>query len=319
MLSFLRRRAGGPPPIVLPAVEPVTEIIVSESSYRAAGKYADYDLAAGVVTFVNDMLGEGQYLRDEIPREAFIAYHLDYYVGQVNNGGHAQFAGNSGWKAEANADIRDGLALIGEHEAAAIFADFERFAEANPEAFAEAAEGCGFEGTWRHTEAFDTRFYAGPGTSIPASSAAWLRGLPILRPVPDADYAAEIEKLAERNWQRGPRRAEAERLAAEARAMDPLIQAFTYLAAQAKPPLEFHYWRAGYHCESGDRKGMQYGVDTSGGGGIVYIFRDVAMLWLNGAEREASGMRFKELERHVRRKTGKSLAEVVFWPGGAGD
>lgn len=316
MVSFFRRRPGAPPPILLPDVEPVAEIVVPESLYRSTGDYADYDIASGVVGFVNDMLGKAQYRRDELPREAFMAYHVDYYVAQVNNGGHAQFAGNSGWKAEVNADIRDGLAAIGEHEAAANFAAFERFAEERPEAFAQAAEGCGFDGTWKHTEAFDDAFFTGPTKSIVAANAAWLRRLPIIHPVPDSDYPAEIDRLAERNWQRGARQAEAERLAAEARAMDPLIQAFSYLAAQARPPLEFLGWRAGYPFESGHRKGMQYGVDTSGGGATVYVFRDVAMLWLTGAEREAAGVTFKELERHVRRRTGKNLADVVFWRAG---
>ena len=319
MLSFLRRRSGGPPPPLLPGVEPVTEIVVTESSYRATGQYADYDLAAAVVRFVTDMLAEGQYLRDELPREAFIAHHLDYYVGQVNNGGHAQFAGNSGWRAEVNADIRDGLALIGEQAAAAIFAECERIAAEQPKAFAKAAEGCGFAGTWQLMEALDTAFYAGPGKSIPAANAAWLRRLPIVRVVPDVDYPAEIERLAAQNWQRGARQAAAERQAAEARARDPLIQAFTHLAAQARPPLTFLHWRAGYHCEDGGREGMQYGVDTNAGGGIVYLFPDLALLWLNGAEAPAAELSFKALERHVQQKTGQSLARVVFWRPGGGD
>lgn len=318
MPSIFRRRSGGAPPILLPAVDPVAEIVVQESSYRSTGDYADYDVAAAVIRFVNDMVEKGQYRRGELPREAFIAYHVDYYVAQVNNGGHAQFAGNSGWKAEVNADIREGLALIGEREAAAIFADFERFAAEHPEAFAEAAEGGGFDGTARHTEALDKRFFAGPTTSIVAANARWLRALPIVRPVPDREYPAEIERLAARNWQRRARQEEAERLAAEAQAMDPLIQAFTHLAAQAKPPLEYLYWRAGHASTEGGRDGMQYGIETSGGGAMVYIFPDAAMLFLRGSQEPAAGMRFKDLERHVRKRTGKSLAEVVFWRPGRG-
>ena len=307
MLIFFRRRSASPPPAP-PPVEAVTEIIVRES---ASFGREDYDLPTGVVMFVNDML-EAFYLPEELPREAMVAYYLDYYVAQVNNGGHGQFAGNSGWKPEVNALIREGLERLGLDDAAAIFADFERFAEQEPERFAAAAEACGFDGTAEITSEFDDRFYAGPTKSITAANSAWLRGLANLRAVPDDLYAAEIEALAALNTQRQAREAEAKRLAAERRAADPLIQAMIYLAERADPPLEFLHWRAGHPYESGGHKGTRFGVATSGGSAMIYFFPHIAMLWINGAEDPAVRLPFETVERHVRRKTRQSLSKAVF-------
>lgn len=307
MFSFLRRRTAAPA-APLPPAEPVTEIVVGEGAYRGG---EDYDLPTGVVMFVNDMLA-AFYRPDELPREAMIAYYLDYYAAEVNNGGHAQFAGNSGWNPEVNGYIREGLERLGLDDAASIFADFERFADEQPERFAAAAEGCGFDGTWQITQPFDDRFYAGPTRSIVAANSAWLRGLPILRVVPDDRYRAEIEALAERNPQRAVRQAEATRLEARRREADPLFQAMSYLAGRAEPPLEFLGWRAAYPIESDGRKGMQFGVDTSAGAGMVYVFPDVALLVLAGEDAPAARLRFGKLRRHVRRKTGQDLAAAVF-------
>ena len=72
--------------------------------------------------FVNHALHTAMYRREELPREALIAATLGDYLGEVDNGGHAQFVGNICWCAEHRADIREGLAILGLDAAARVFA-----------------------------------------------------------------------------------------------------------------------------------------------------------------------------------------------------
>lgn len=55
----------------------------------------DYALMMAIVNWFNKVQNEGAFLMGEMPAAACQAYHADYYLAQVNNGGHAQFALNS--------------------------------------------------------------------------------------------------------------------------------------------------------------------------------------------------------------------------------
>ena len=147
----------------------------------------DSDLPMYVASFVSNALGSARYIREELPREALIAAHLNKYVGEVNNGGHSQFVGNTGWDEDIRADVREGLATLGLDEAAGIFADLEAFAEVEPERFAH------HDGEAHEQDPFfnelDDRFYRPRlNDAIQEASAAWIRTWPWLRAIPDEEY-----------------------------------------------------------------------------------------------------------------------------------
>src|SRR5262245_9600176 len=64
---------------------------------RGAAERSDpYERSSCNVQFVNYMLGAGQFQPVEMIQEPIWSYQVDYYLAQVNNGGHGQYVGNSG-------------------------------------------------------------------------------------------------------------------------------------------------------------------------------------------------------------------------------
>jgi hypothetical protein len=141
------------------------------------------------------------YTRDELPREALLATHVYGYMGEVNNGGHAQFVANTGWDPDMRGDIREALATLGLGEAARIFADLEAFAKNEPARFrcigsmGSAAlanlfrPGSEPETIDPYFHDLDNRFYRTVGDSIVVANSAWLETRPWLRTIPDEEYA----------------------------------------------------------------------------------------------------------------------------------
>src|SRR5262245_23300690 len=60
-----------------------TVIVPRAAALRAADPAKAYDLVSAVISFVNAMIEQGLYSRDEIPAKAMQVYHADYYLGQV--------------------------------------------------------------------------------------------------------------------------------------------------------------------------------------------------------------------------------------------
>ena len=64
---------------------------------REAAESSDpYELISCNIKFLNYMLETGQFQPVEMIQEPIWSYQVDYYLGQVNNGGHEQYVGNSG-------------------------------------------------------------------------------------------------------------------------------------------------------------------------------------------------------------------------------
>src|SRR4030095_16146712 len=94
----------------------------------------EYVLVSAVVNFVNAMMSQGLYSRYEIPAKALQAYHADYYLAQVNNGGHHQFIHNSGGALKfAVPDIRGGLSGMAAEAHLAIFEEMAALLEKFPD------------------------------------------------------------------------------------------------------------------------------------------------------------------------------------------
>jgi hypothetical protein len=89
-------------------------IIVPEKAFKSE---SPYELVQSVVNFVNFALRHAFFHRDEIAQNAMRAYHVDYYLAQVNNGGHSQFAANSNMLDVILKDIDEGLDAM-RHDAA---------------------------------------------------------------------------------------------------------------------------------------------------------------------------------------------------------
>lgn len=84
-------------------------IIVSETAFNSENLQ---DVIHSNISVINLMREEG--VDDELIHEdALTSYYLDYYYTQHLMGNFAQFVHHSGWNAELNELIEEGLALIG--------------------------------------------------------------------------------------------------------------------------------------------------------------------------------------------------------------
>jgi hypothetical protein len=162
----------------------IDEVFVRESAL-VEGDHARH-LPMYISFLVKHALDSGMYRRDELPREALIVSTLGDYLGEVDNGGHAQFVGNVCWCVDHRGDIREGLAILGLNEAACIFADLEAFAERKPRRF---ARNCGQSHEQDpYFRELDRRFHGPVEESIDVALRTWIKTRPWLRTMPDEDY-----------------------------------------------------------------------------------------------------------------------------------
>ena len=178
----------------------ITQIVVPQSSYTTADEYA---LLQANVNFVNTMLNDGACVLDELPRNALLSYHVDYYMSQVLNGGLGQFVGNSGWKPHIVADCLAGLKAMGADEHFDVFRRLKGFLDINHDRARYVADGRGFGDIHPTIVEFEDEFDAsGGGVAIRDANAEWLKRLPELKVVPDKSYDDAIESLKRSNPQR---------------------------------------------------------------------------------------------------------------------
>lgn len=176
----------------------LTTVVVPRDALEAAREpdNAEY-LTGAVVDYVNEIQRAGAYTRDELPAMAMQAYHADYYLAQVYNGGHSQFIGNTGTTQLpiTAGDALAGLKAMGASEQHQILLEMIAWVQANP---GEAAAQNGFTQRAAALEALDARFYEieqqRPMTPL---AARWIASWSELQAVTPDQYAAEIERLAQ--------------------------------------------------------------------------------------------------------------------------
>lgn len=175
-------------------------IVVSREALEAAQEpeKADY-LTEAVVYYVNEIQRVGVFHARELPAGAMQAYHADYYLAQVNNGGHSQFIGNTdvAMLATTAADALAGLKAMGASAHYQILQEMMAWVQSHPE---EAAQQTGFGERAAALDALDTRFYEAerqqPMTPL---AARWIASWPELRAVARGQFSSEIERLAQLN------------------------------------------------------------------------------------------------------------------------
>lgn len=277
-------------------------IIVPRRSFASSD---DGDLVQANVNFVNALLRQGCYTRFEISQNAMRSYYVDYYLAQVNNGGNKQFVSNSGWNQYANADISEGLSLMGLDDVSRIFADLSEFVNTsqieihlfNP--FGDYAKK-----HLANIEAMDRRFFHNRlNDSITPANARWLRSLPELTVVADDDYEREIITLCEANPQRAARQHERRFAAMEAALRDPLRVAARILCADADclPVHAFGLGLPGSKAPDG-RKATAWSIACQAGRRFVMLLDDVALLCTQHLSdgRETSAEIVAETERRLK-------------------
>jgi Domain of unknown function (DUF4375) len=166
----------------------------------------DKAVTQAVVDYVKDIQRAGVYPRHEMPAAAMQAYHADYYLTEVNNGGHGQFIRNTGiaMLPTTSGDALAALQAMGAGAQHKILVEMLTWVKAN---LGEPAKQNGFSARTQVLKALDDRFYAAerekPMTRL---AAKWIASWPGLRIVGREQYPTEIERLAQLNPHLAPRR-----------------------------------------------------------------------------------------------------------------
>ena len=168
------------------------------------------DLPAAISQFVLNVTRAGAYLPHELPPKATQVHHLGYYVGQVSNGGHAQFLHNSnslGAFQTVAAGALAALKAMGAEKQHQVLAAMVAWAAANSEASREVHVNA--------MKGFDKRFWAAENErpifetwaedERPTLAGRWISNWPELQIVKDDRYDLAIEEIAALNPFRVPR------------------------------------------------------------------------------------------------------------------
>ena len=173
-------------------------IIVAQSAFDA---FPDdpHPLVGAVIDYVNVLMSQGRFNRREIPDLAIAAYHADYYLAQVSNGGHSQFIHNCAANLpHTTADVLHCLTEMDADEYLLVFRLFNEWVQSNPE---EVPLQTGFDGGRApRLDELDDMFYAVESDgSLREMMAGWISAAPNLLVLPDAQVANARARLCAAN------------------------------------------------------------------------------------------------------------------------
>jgi len=301
---FGRRGVGDTTPSRCPS------IIVRQSSLDDGGDR--YALAQDLVNFVNHALRDAMFRRDELPQDALRAFHVDYYIAQVNNGGHGQFAYNSRWEEPPLRDIGEGLAAIGLTEAIEIFKSFQTYAVLEPARFQRTLDGAGFGEIDPFVERLDQRFYAGVGKALGQALRQWIARLPSLRPLDDTHYREAMQDLPAQNPEYAVRKIAIAAEQEQRHAEDPIHQAIRFVCHVSPPGMRFEQLLSASPISSPDESvgGVGFRIVTDRGLATIYVMESRAVLWLEGEAKPRGKVPLALVDAFLARQ-GLALSEAV--------
>jgi len=185
------------------------EIMVTPEELRS--RYPDTMLFA-VVGFCRWCTVEAWLIREEVQPDAWLILHSSSYIGEVRNGGHGQFAGNTGMKPEVLDDVETGLERLGLSDLHAIFRRFRDTLEADPALKRKVMEGYGFGDVPDVIRDLDDAFEKSedPKRFYPRAES-WLREAPTVVALTPREIRARQAAILASNRLLDRRRAEASR------------------------------------------------------------------------------------------------------------
>jgi hypothetical protein len=237
------------------------------------------------IEFLNYLFETACYLPEEIIPEPIWSYQVDYYLAQVNNGGHGQYVGNSrvvtGKMALTIEATTRGLAAMGADDYGAIYGDLLAVLASSRELAEQIAAGSGFGEIAPVIKELDRRFFAINGTDrLIAQNRAFLLGLKTLRLVPSSEWKSEMDRLARLNPKGEERALAAKRAREERDARDPQLIMVKELCQKAGRV--FGRWTAVYpNCTLDGRRIDGWFMLTDKGPAVAFFPADEAILFDN--------------------------------------
>lgn len=293
----------------------LTTVIVPRKWMDAASKAEGaFHLPAAVVDYVNNVQMAGVYARHELPIRALQAFHADYYLAQVNNGGHSQFIHNSGVMfSNIVADALAGLEGMGAKAQCEVLAEMIAWAEANTE---EARAQNGFSLRAKALDELDTRFYAAEKEwPIAPLAARWISSWPELRVVEDDRYPSQIEQLGSLNPLRAARQLWRSVESIRHQVKDPLQISIAAACGAAEPEPEAKMGiGGGFYQEVEGQNRMAWSLATHKGSRLAIVDDAGARLYEyihhSPAPQLGPNLNLEDIRNYKRPSVGARLAAV---------
>lgn len=174
-------RSVGSKSLLQPQALLAPEILVTWADCQAA----DPDtLPDALVQFCNWCVEEAWLVRDEVQPEAWPIYHASYYVAQVKNGGHGQFAANSAMNSAVLSDVETGFERLELDGLLTIFRRFRSALEHDGALKTATVKGAGFGDIPDAVRELDQAFFDSPDPNrFPGQASRWLKEASIVLPL----------------------------------------------------------------------------------------------------------------------------------------
>jgi hypothetical protein len=183
-----------------------------------------------VVEFCRWCTGEAWLIREEVQPDAWVILHTSYYLGEIDNGGHGQFAGNTGMKPEVLDDVEAGLERLGLTDLHAIFRRFRHTLEADPALKRKVMEGYGFGDVPDVVRDIDDAFdKSGDPKLFPSRASSWLKQAPTVVALTPREIRARQAGILASNTLLDRRRAQARAQASRRSPRKVVVDAFLRL------------------------------------------------------------------------------------------
>lgn len=266
-LARLATSSRNTPPATPPKPRPTSSqlpIIVPQSAIDALPE-DPHPLVDAVIDYVNILFNEGHFGRWEVPPLAIQAYHADYYLAQVLNGGHSQFTHNCGANlAVITEDVCDALTSMGATAYLDIFTPYTAWLRTNRD---EARRQTGFEGgRAAPLETLDDAFFALEQTdTLRQNLAAWIAAAPNLVVVPDSRLAQARTEACATNPQFAARQRLKSIATLKMHLSDPTQVAISLACGTSQPLGALIKIGGGSYMEVGGAQEMCFSVQTTAG------------------------------------------------------
>lgn len=180
-----------------PNTPAVDAIYISEATLADSASY--YDGMMSLVDYTNAVMHDALYLTSEFPKEAYWLYLADYYISQVNNGGHSGFLHNARETPGQDAAIAmaaRGMNLIGCSVLAEVLAKLESWRQENGQA---AQPQGGLRQNTAELDLLDKAYFAIERDTFYQAANAWMRSSPVVSILSADALAKAVGALREAN------------------------------------------------------------------------------------------------------------------------
>ena len=176
-------------------VPPLRDVLLTKESFD------DPDPVAAVstnITITNHFLQMYRYRVEELPPEAIESYSVDFYLAQVNNGGHEQFAHNAAGQPNTWKFARSGLEAMGASEHLKAFDRFKTIIDRGDSRARDLISRGGFGAVDAEVEEIDAAFHAAnTAAQLAELNGNWLKSRPNLRVLPATELEEYINRFSE--------------------------------------------------------------------------------------------------------------------------